>query len=231
MTKTKRSIIMSVLMLLLCVAAMAGATYALFSDSVEFDQHLQAGTLDITLKRTLLEKAELASTGFLIKNPDNNGKPDDRVIDFSNRQPENVFGIESGDKIVPGCWYEATFSIENHSDVAFGYWIEIVCTENDKKDAADLAKQLKITVNSDNEAFIGEGLVVKADGSAFIKVLARGETDTFTVKVEFLDSHIEDNKIDANNKAKNQKIDFDLVVNAMQVTDAPQQTENPPANP
>ena len=195
MTKTKRSIIMSILMLLLCVAAMAGATYALFSDNVGFNQHLQAGTLEITLERIELEKAELDNkSGFIVKNPDTNGKPDERVIDFSGNQPENVFGIDKTDKIVPGTWYEATFSIQNKSDVAFGYWIEIVCDDNDKINGKDLAKQLKVTVNSDN-AFVGEGLVVPSTAGTFIKVLPVGESDIFTVKVEFLDSHIAENKI------------------------------------
>lgn len=219
MTKTKRSLLMSILTLLLCVATVAGATYALFSDDVGFDQHLQAGKLDITLMRTKLVTTELDKDGFLVSNKDN---PDTRRIDFSNSVPENVFGIQDGDKIVPGYRYEATFEISNYSDVAFGYWIEIVCTDNDKQNGLDLAKQLKVTVNAGNGAFIGEGLVVRGDNSDFIKVLPIEEADTFVVTVEFLDSAIADNKIESNNRAQGQNLNFDLVVKAVQVTKAPE---------
>ncbi len=221
MTKTKRSLLVSVLMLLLCVAAVASGTYALFSDSVDFDQHLQAGTLDITLVRTKLVTTELDSRGFLVSNEDN---PDTRRVDFTNSIPENAFGIESGDKIVPGYKVEATFEISNNSDVAFGYWIEILCTDEDKKDGQNLAKQLQISVNNADGVFVGEGLIVRGNNSKYIKVLPTPGMDTFTVCIEFLDSDIPEYDIEHNNSAKGEKLDFDLVVKAVQVTD---ETANP----
>ena len=217
MTKKKRSVLLSVLITVLCLALVAGGTYALFSDEVRFEEHLQAGTLDITLFRTKLVKKALDEKGFLVSNEDN---PDTRRLKYSEPNPENVFGISSGEKIVPGTKYEATFEIQNNSDVAFGYWLEIVC--KNKAEGENLAKQIKVTVNTDNSAFIGEGLIVTADNSEFIKIIGIGDKDEFTVTVEFLDSHVKNNGIESNDLAQGQKLSFDLVVKAMQVVDEPQ---------
>jgi len=53
-TTKKRSVLLSVMTLVLCLALVAGGTYALFSDQVTLTNHLEAGTLDITLTRTKL---------------------------------------------------------------------------------------------------------------------------------------------------------------------------------
>ena len=216
MTKRNRSVLLSVLVLVLCLALIAGGSYALFTDEITLEQHLQAGTLKATLVRTELVTKELDGNGFLVSNEDD---PDKRRINFTEATTENAFGIDSTDKIVPGSKYKATFELSNSGDTAFGYWIEIGCT--DKKDGENLAKQVKITVNDDkNSAFVGDGLIVKAQNSNFISVLSKGGVTTFTVTVEFLDSHVTEN-LENNNLAKGQSLYFDLVVKAIQVTEAP----------
>lgn len=216
MTKSKRSVLLSVLTLVLCLALVAGGTYALFSDEVIFSDHLQAGKLDISLFRTKLVKNALDGDGFLVSNANN---PDTRRLNYSDKNDENVFGFGENEKIVPGSEYIATFEIENKSDVAFGYWVEIIC--KDKKDGEDLAKQVQISVTPGNaEAFIGEGLVVKGANGVYIDVLAIDDVKTFTVTIKFLDSAVDDT-IDDNNKAQGELIYFDLIVKAEQVTEAP----------
>ena len=51
MTKRKRSVLLSILTLVLCLSVVAAGTYALFTDDVTFEEHLNAGSLDITLIR------------------------------------------------------------------------------------------------------------------------------------------------------------------------------------
>ena len=216
MTRRNRSVLLSVLVLVLCLALIAGGSYALFTDEITLDQHLQAGTLKATLIRTELVKTELDGNGFLTSNED---EPDKRHINFTEATTENAFGIESTDKIVPGSKYVAKFELSNTGDTAFGYWIEIGCT--DKEDGENLAKQVKITVNNDkNSAFVGDGLIVTAENSKFINILAKDDAEEFTVTVEFLDSHVTEN-LENNNLAKGQSLYFDLVVKAIQVTEAP----------
>lgn len=219
MTKKKRSVLLSVMTLVLCLALIAGGTYALFSDQVTLTNHLEAGTLDITLTRTNLVTTSLnADTGFLVKTEN----PKD--IDFSkpadpndpNAENKNVFDITDGALIVPGCMYSAEMQIANNSDVAFGYWLEIVF--DDTKDLT-LAEQLKITVTTVDGTTTGmlnasAGLIGKE--AEPVGVLAKGGSALFTVTVEFcnLDESI-------NNDAMGKTFDFDVVVHAVQITTAP----------
>ena len=218
MTKRKRTILMSVVTLLLCVAVAAGGTYALFTDDATVENHLVAGKLDITLTRIRLDKYTLNGAGYLYS-PD----PDTNPVDFSNKTNENIFGFDDygtdeQEKIVPGSKFVATLEVKNNSDVAFGYYVDVVC--KDKKDGEDLAKQVKITVNSDdNSAFVGEGLTVKGP-NGYISAVEIGKSSTFVVTVEFVDSHV-DNTIEDNNLAQGEKVLFDLVVTAVQLTQAP----------
>ena len=104
MSVKKRSVLLSVMTLVLCLALMAAGTYALFSDYVVLDNHLVAGTMDITLKRSsLVTKSLDTSTGFLVDTENT------ELIDFSKpwdpTKPElknkNIFDITDETLIVP----------------------------------------------------------------------------------------------------------------------------------
>jgi len=212
-TNRKRALLVSASVILLCMTIIVGMTWALFTDTQKVTNHLQAGDLSITLKRTELTKTTLNAQGKLVTSA-----PDTTTKNFSNPTDENVFGIVEGEKIVPGTKYVAKMQIENNSDVAFGYWIEIVCT--DKTNGADLAKQLKVTVNtgSDASASVNDGLTV-GSSSNYVGELIIGATAEFTVTVEFLDSFVAENNIDHNDLAQGESLSFDLVVHAVQATD------------
>lgn len=212
-TNRKRALLVSASVILLCMTIIVGMTWALFTDTQKVTNHLQAGDLSITLKRTELTKTTLNAQGKLVTSD-----PDTTTKNFSNPTDENVFGIVEGEKIVPGTKYVAKMQVENHSDVAFGYWIEIVCT--DKTNGADLAKQLKVTVNtgSDASASVNDGLTV-GSSSNYVGELIIGATAEFTVTVEFLDSFVAANNIDHNDLAQGENLSFDLVVHAVQATD------------
>ena len=206
-TNRKRALIVSGAIILLCMTIIAGTTWALFTDTQTVSNHLQAGDLKITLVRTELTKRTLNSVGKLVTSD-----PDTTRLDFSNSTDENVFGIVENEKIVPGTKYVAKMEISNESDVAFGYWIEIKCT--DATAGENLAKQLKVTVNTDTEAtaFVNDGLIVKGANDGYVGELLIDEKTEFTVTVEFLDS-------ESNNLAKGENLWFDLVIHAVQATD------------
>ena len=212
-TNRRRALVVSATVILLCMTVIVGMTWALFTDTQKVTNHLQAGDLSITLKRTELTKTTLNAQGKLVTSA-----PDTTTKNFSNPTDENVFGIVEGEKIVPGTKYQASMQIENHSDVAFGYWIEIVCT--DKTNGADLAKQLKVTVNTgaDASASVNDGLTV-GSSSNYVGELIIDATAEFTVTVEFLDSFVAENNIDHNDLAQGESLSFDLVVHAVQATD------------
>jgi hypothetical protein len=245
----RRVLLTSSAIVLLCLTVILGMTWALFTDDAVVEHHLQAGDLDVTLKRTALSKTDLDEKGFLVNLP-----LDTTVVDFTDGNKKNVFFVydENGNlvkehgKVVPGSKYTATMEISNNSDVAFGYWIEIVC--GDKAKGEDLAKQLRVTVDTDpgnvggeSDSQVGKLLQVPTqvtddNDEEFVDVLGIGDKKTFTVCVEFLDSFDYEkygsyfdgynDKYHANDKAQGEKLSFDLVVHAVQVTERPQ-TYNP----
>ena len=220
----KRTVLVSTAIILLCMSIIVGMTWALFTDTKTVNNHLQAGDLSITLLRTELTKTMLDGKGYL--DTVEVQKTTDEPVDFSENDPndtadDNVFGIEEGETIVPGTKYVAVMKIENHSDVAFGYWIEIKCSDESKQE--DLAKQLKVTVttSTDSYDFVANGLIVKPE-QGYIEAVEVGADDVyFTVTVEFVDLGLDADGVGANNSAKNDTVDFDLVVNAVQLTTAP----------
>ena len=214
-TNIQRTLLVSSSIILLCMTIIAGMTWALFTDTQTVSNHLQAGDIKITLKRTELTKTTLDAQGKLVTSA-----PDTDPLTFSNPTTENVFGILENEKIVPGTKYVAKMQLENHSDVAFGYWIEIVCT--DKTAGEDLAKQLKVTVNTgtDAESPVNDGLKIGSDKN-FVDVLEVEENGTFTVAVEFVDegySFVDGVLTSKNDAAKTENLTFDLVVYAIQAT-------------
>ncbi len=216
-TNRMRSLIVSGAVVLLSLTILIGTTWALFTDTQTVTNHLRAGDLKITLKRTELLKTTLNVDGYLVT-PD---EPDKTVEDFTNPTDENVFAIGENEMIVPGTKYVAKMQIENHSDVAFGYWIQIAC--KDKTNGEDLAKQLKVTVTTDRDAsaMVNQGLLV-GNQNSYIDEIAIGKAGTFTVTVEFLDSFIKENGLGYNDNdlAQEEDLTFDLIVHAVQVTTA-----------
>jgi predicted ribosomally synthesized peptide with SipW-like signal peptide len=212
-TNRKRVMLVSAAVILLCLTLLIGTTYALFTDTQSVKHHLSAGDLEITLVRTQLVKTTLDASGYLVTSD-----PDLTVVNVTGPSQENVFDIQADEKIAPGSRFSATMQVENHGDVAFGYWVEIVCT--DKKNGENLARQLNVTVTagSEAEARVGDGLVVMGPGATYIDELGIGQTGSFVVTVEFLDSFVEENGIDANDLAQGEEISFDLLVHAVQIT-------------
>lgn len=226
-TNRKRALLVSSSVMLLCITIIVGMTWALFTDTVTVKNHLQAGDLNITLERTKLETYSIdTATGYLASTTNND------VVNFSDSTDKNVFGLTTGSKIVPCSSYTATMQISNNtaavlsnkqnSDVAYKYWIEVKLDVSglEEKDikALKLDEQLKITVSSKELAvpqskLLSEGLTV-GSSTAPIGRLTVGDSDTFTVKMEFVDGA-------NNNAAKAQNLTFDLIVHAVQETTAP----------
>ncbi|MBO5327416.1 MAG: hypothetical protein J6A84_04785, partial [Clostridia bacterium] len=146
MSKRRRSVLLAVLTLVLCLALAVSGTYALFTDKVTLQNHMQAGELDVKLYRTkLVAKTLDPATGLLTQ-----GTPNTTRVDFSNpdQNTQNVFGLTDSDVIVPECTYTADMLIVNETDVAFGYWVELVFNASGYTAQKDLklAEQLEVSV-------------------------------------------------------------------------------------
>lgn len=213
--KKLRTLLMCTLSIMLCMATVVVGTYALFTDKVTLNNHLQAGTLEISLVRTKLTKTELTADGYLKTNtvttPTN--------FSSTNTTNENVFGITDGTLVVPGSSYQADLKLTNGGSVAFTYLVELKIIEGG---STALADQLIITAGKSEAAATPKKLSDVATGLILDGELAAPtpETNTavnFFVKVEF----VNDTETDANNAAKNGEVKFDIVVSAFQKTTAP----------
>lgn len=213
----KRSIVtIACLSIVLCVALIAGGTYALFSSKTSVTNHLRSGNLTLKLERVGLTKyAYDEASGEYKENVYTNG---DAYVDFSQATEKNVFDIARSEVIAPGVWYEATMRIsKDNTNVPFAYKIIVKLNGSKGEDGKDnaFASQLRIYVDGAPKGYLSE--YVTAEGGNEISVssgtigLTEGSKE-FKVKLLF------DPTAD-NNAVMNSTADFDLIVEATQGID------------
>lgn len=205
---------MAALALALCVSVLLLTTYALFSDTVETDNHLSAGTLKIGLYQTSMTGNQIDTGGTFGDYSESipSGGRDLKTYDGK------VFNIENA---CPGIYREAAFEVRNGGiSTAFGLTLEIVNAAADVQgDAASsaLLSQMRITVSwgtdgsetfllSEEEKTVDLGTVTLPENMAENAVLS-----SFKVKAEFLNTA-------ENNGAQGGSVSFDIRVTATQVT-------------
>lgn len=221
MTKTKRILLISCSIILLCMSIIAGMTYALFTEEISVKNHLQAGNLNVTLKRTNLKYAILDTEGYLKETT----IEDD--LELTTSTDENVFGLKSSENmVVPGSYFDAELTISNDGNVAIEYGVQLVILSEDVSE--DLASQLMVTISRKNADGTVDQIApakklseMTATDSILVGELAKGTTtNVFYVRVDFLDDVKTDNTLAVgdNNKAMNDTVAFDLVVKAVQAT-------------
>ena len=209
-----RTLLMASMTIMLCVAMIVGGTYALWSKTVNVENHLVAGELKLKLERTGLNKTILGSDGYMITK---SYTEEEAYADFTeDNSTANVFGIVDGELVVPTSAYEATMRLTNNGDVAFKYDVIIKLTSVSN----ELAKQLMVSIDGVEQGYLStfEG----EDGKVVIATrnVAKGVSDTeFTVKIEFRNDADAEGLV--NNDAMSQEAEFDLIVKAVQLTTDP----------
>lgn len=134
---------------------------------------------------------------------------DNSTVDFSHATSENLFGIREGETIVPGCKFTATMSLVNDGAFALDYWMELRMPE--EYFDLELAKQLKVTLTVGKKEYttvVGNPI---GDHRTPLGRIEKGESVTFTVSVEFIESA-------DNNLTQGQTVAFDLYVTTTQAT-------------
>lgn len=213
----KRSIVtIACLSIVLCVALIAGGTYALFSSKTSVTNHLRSGNLTLKLERVGLTKyAYDEASGEYKENVYTNG---DAYVDFSQATEKNVFDIARSEVIAPGVWYEATMRIsKDNTNVPFAYKIIVKLNGSKGEDGKDnaFASQLCVYVDGAPKGYLSD--YVTAEGGNEVSVssgtigLTEGSKE-FKVKLLF------DPTAD-NNAVMNSTADFDLIVEATQGID------------
>lgn len=234
MNSTKRVLLVSASMVLLCLCIIVGATYALFTDGETVTNHLQAGDLNLRFERTYLEYTKLDADGHMNKYVVKD------VVDFTETElsKTNLFGITDDRVIVPGSYVKADLKISNDKEdggnVAFDYEAFILLKEGVN---SHLANQLLVTVIDKNsntvlvdEKPLNEMTTAQTGSENGYKIIG-GEysngtnitvtsSSEFTVIISFVDDEVTPG-IGDNDLAQNLSVGFDLVVNAVQSTSAP----------
>lgn len=221
--KKKRALLVSCAVIVLCLCIIAGMSYALFSDRVSVGNHLQAGNLKVSLKRTNLEYCVLNSDGVL------ETKTDTTSLDLTNKTGKNVFGLDSENiRIAPTSYFDATLEIANGGNTAFTYSVTVQLADAYKN--SELAKQLKVTVYNAKGDVVKSEMLDKLDSATIpvgATITVNGEKQTFRVRVEFVNDVDYNKELPAgedrmnNNAAQDGVAAFDLVVSAVQSTTAP----------
>jgi len=213
--KSRKTLIGSVIIIIICLAIIAGVAYALLADSIDTRAHLRAGALDVILIRTNLEYKVLDENGRLTVYEDMND------FDFTEDVSDNVFGISESVRIAPNSYFDATFTVGHgeESNVAFDYkvGIDLNGTSN------DLAEQVKVIVTGPNNVTVTKMLSDFNDGAtvAVGTIDAHAPSQNFNVRVEFIDDEatgqlLDSNKVIDNDLTQSQTVAFDLYVKANQ---------------
>lgn len=227
MLKRNRLLLISSSVVLLCLAIVVGATYALFTEKASVQHHLQAGNLTASLVRHSYTYTVLGDDGVMktVKSSDIAADNKDKDVDFSAVNKSNFFGFDNSKeiKMAPGCSFNAVFTIANKGSTAFTYSFDFVGVDG-KSISDDFAKQLQVDVVAIKDdgttksvasgtiySFINDsGKVYTANGGEALVVDANSSTK-FSVTVTFVSSG-------NNNAAEKGTVWFDFVVNATQYT-------------
>ncbi len=203
--KDRAAVILLAIALAVCCFALAmGTTYGLYHETVSTQTHLVAGTLKATLMRHKLTTVNIGEDGNFVRSVDDADK------DFSASTQENIFGITQGTLVAPSSSFNVEMSIGNSGNVAFFYYVEVVC--NSMISDTTFASMLKISVETEHgerrETLISEGLSLGDDSNGLGTVEAGG-SENFTATLEFLDD-------ENNNSVESKFVMFDLRIHAVQ---------------
>ncbi len=207
-SRRARAIIIALVMIVLCISLAVAGTYSLFTDSVSINNHLEAGTLKITLVRTAHSYTALDSDGYLTPVTVNQEEVNANNI-------SNAFGLGSNALIAPQSVLSAKFEIRNRDTVAYNYSVKLVIKDESGNEITSnynaLHNQLKLELTDlTGTHYLNEkSSNLTVNGGTIVEV---NKNVAFTVKLTFID----DTTI--NNLAQGKKVYFDIVVMATQAT-------------
>jgi hypothetical protein len=239
MSKRIKIILLSFVTVACCVALIVTSAFALFTDSISVQYHLQAGSLSAKLERISYQLTCVDKDGYLVENEE---VEDD--VELTNATTANVFGMTEDTLFVPGSQASAILKVSNTGNVAFGYYVAIERVNGGKETTVsddEFARQMVVTVQPLTATEVGGSLTFTANGTAStnrfkevgstlqvgaekstLGVVDGSTAQYFKVTVEFLDDTLQDNINESdryvNNDAMNSNVYFDLKVYAIQVT-------------
>ena len=201
--KSSKIFLLSCVTVLLCLTLLIATLYTMHVNEMTLVNHLNAGDLEITLVRTELTGKVYGSDGLMHDYSNTNR------VDFSNPTEANLFDLTEETYFVPGMEYKATLAVENNSDTVFGYYVELLVSDESSKELCD---QLQVVISSGDKKVSGKlsDLFLGSEND-YVSIVELGASSSLTVEIYFVD----DSNI--NNNVMNEKVYFDLVVHANQI--------------
>ena len=216
-TRTK-AIVVAAVAALLSAGLLVAASFALFSGSVKTVNHLQAGTLDVSLYKISETGVVADEYGVIPSQPETNDYSD-APIDME-ASDTSAFALGN---CVPGVWQEVTFKIVNNGTVAFDYSAELIVTSELTGKTQRLAQQLTVTVSKeDGTAAVQPFTLAVAQERGAIalgSLIEAGSSATFKIKVELPANESSLDSGEENATIMGARIDFDISVKAVQKTE------------
>lgn len=215
MFKRNRILLLSASIILVCCCLIIGGTYALFTEEARISNHLKAGNLTATLTRQSYSYTYLDGNGVM---QTVNSTAAEEDMDFSDANAANFFGLQNNKiDIVPGCKFEAVFSLGNAGTTAFNYAFSIeYSTENDSN-SKKLAELLDVEIGKINGTTRTKIAGGKLNNITFVDssynadhIIVGGETTNFYVVVSLPHA--------TTTEVENGQVYFDFVVSAEQYT-------------
>ncbi len=214
----RRTLLFSVLAIVISAGLVVGGTYAIFSDKVTVNNHLKAGTLDVGLNRVSYQEYTLSDRGTMTV-----GALNTERVDLT-KDASSVFSVS---RAVPTSWYEAKIEVSNNGSVAFDYGVRVIWDSGsaEKADKA-FADQIKIKITSTGLSAPVEFMLSECEGKdIYLGSLLKGSgASTFIIRAEFVNDSLHNagltdkNDHISNNAAMLAELDFDLQVYATQRT-------------
>lgn len=201
--KTKL-LILSAVTLTLYISILCFTTFALFSDSKQVNNHLEAGTLKVGLIQTKVNGNRLSSSGILENFTDNTR------IDLTENS-NKVFNLENA---CPGLEQSVSVEVSNLGTTAFTYDVKIIDLKAETENSKALASQLKIKVT--NAAGVNEfwlkDFSLQENTVDLGYILADKASQSFSISVIFVN-------LLGNNDSQKGSVSFDIQVSAVQMTE------------
>ena len=211
-SKSSRIFFVSSATILICLVVLISSLYSMYVSGNSYVNHLKTGDLEVTLIRTEVTGKVYGSDGLM------HDYSNTEHVDFSNPTEQNLFDLTEETYFVPGMEYKASLSVENNSDVVFGYYVEILVSDESSE---ALCQQLEVVISSGDKQVSGKlSDLLFGNESDYISIVELDSASTFTIEISFIDDST------VNNEAMGEKVYFDLVVHAVQATSSQNSSNN-----
>lgn len=198
-----KSLMLSMISVILLVTATFVSTFVLYSDTTEVNNHIVAGSVEVGFKRTCYEGTPSLKDGTL----GDYTIIDDTALDLKD-DSSKIFNIKNA---MPSLTHKAVLEVSNEDSIAFVYTVRLINLTAEAENDKALANQILIEISNGEQSiqFMLADYEKPENVITLGTIYAGAEAQTFTISATFLNSEY-------NNLAKYGKVSFDIQLLAVQ---------------